>query len=878
MLGQWFERGLGQVVAPDPIAESSTHNDDSKDQNEEGGLLDFLAPEDPEYRIYRHSLHGGSDANTLEQMKVSIRQRKEQEETEEKEEKGLFDILAPEDPKRRRMRESIHGVDEGLWDLVAPEDPNYRRVRHSGGSVGSVRLPQSPAPITKMERDGKMVRCIHCYKLTPTAGTVPSNAVTAMATPTQTKNESPPDIIAITPSRRRPHPTTTQNQNNNNTNHQKLETQVLFAAKGTAKTLASPTPTWETIKNIFILCTATNLTEKKLKRLTKLLKKNDYEHLDARSVGMGHLLPDGFTPLHAAAYAGNIKVVQLFMEEFMDSGEGGKQLMELDARDLQGRTALHISAEKGHVDVVKLLKQAMTTSPNTISSHVNTTAPQKNSPMGPVGPDAPVDLTGRTPLAYAATSKEASKHRFEIENALFSPGDESVCGRQTPARDRGGGRRVGDGNSMTQLMNIEERVEVSKLEFGFAEMPGYRIEMEDALCCHYPLLLPHQSTTATNNSNDSTTPYDNLGLFAVFDGHGDGGLVSRYLADNLAAIVTSTTEYKSYSGGGVDGLARMFMSSCPKLDDLLKEQTFDRKDGGSTGVMALVSEEAIVVGNVGDSRCILVQFGCNDEGDDVQGLVKSVENLSVEEEKEKDENVTKEEKSIIITELSEDHKPNLPEERARIEKSGMLVMPEVFRDSNSSKEEDEDAYTTIWKIQRSEKDKIAVSRAFGDFDYKSNETLSSSEQAIVCTPDIRIHVRDETKDAFLILACDGIWDVMSNEEVGTFIWNNTRELLTCVNDDGDATMVEEEEENNGRIKTPVLRGSEEDLPSSRSPSHVLPIVGDKLIVECLRRGSRDNMTVLIISLSSGVVSAGISSRNSEEAEGGVKRVIDFAVE
>eukprot|EP00957_Ditylum_brightwellii_P120623 9201594-Ditylum_brightwellii.AAC.1 len=94
------------------------------------------------------------------------------------------------------------------------------------------------------------------------------------------------------------------------------------------------------------------------------------------------------------------------------------------------------------------------------------------------------------------------------------------------------------------------------------------------------------------------------------------------------------------------------MSSCPKLDKLLKEQTFDRKDVGSTGGMALVLEEAIIVGNVNDSCCILVQFGCNDEGDDVQGLVKSVENMSVEEEKvkeegdeekEKDENVTKEE-------------------------------------------------------------------------------------------------------------------------------------------------------------------------------------------------------------------------------------------
>jgi len=136
------EKGLFDILAPeDPKRRRMRESIHGEDVNEEGGLLDFLAPEDPEYRTYRHSLDGGSDAKTLEEMKVSIRQRKEQEEeTEEKEEKGLLDILTP----------------QGLWNLVAPEDPNYRPVRHSDESDGSVSPAQSPAPVPKTEQDGKM--------------------------------------------------------------------------------------------------------------------------------------------------------------------------------------------------------------------------------------------------------------------------------------------------------------------------------------------------------------------------------------------------------------------------------------------------------------------------------------------------------------------------------------------------------------------------------------------------------------------------------------------------------------------------------------------------------------------------------------------------
>ena len=82
--------------------------------------------------------------------------------------------------------------------------------------------------------------------------------------------------------------------------------------------------------------------------------------------------------------------------------------------------------------------------------------------------------------------------------------------------------------------------------------------------------------------------------------------------------------------------------------------------------------------------------------------------------------------------------------------------------------------------------------------------MSSTEQAIICVPELTIHKRD-SEDQFLILACDGVWDVMSNEEVGQFVYGKWKQGMT-----------------------------------------VLAEVGDELLKECLARGSRDNMTALIV--------------------------------
>jgi len=56
-----------------------------------------------------------------------------------------------------------------------------------------------------------------------------------------------------------------------------------------------------------------------------------------------------------------------------------------------------------------------------------------------------------------------------------------------------------------------------------------------------------------------------------------------------------------------------------------------------------------------------------------------------------------------------------------------------------------------------------LSRAFGDFQYKDMQGADPRIQAVTAFPDVTKTVR-HSDDKFIILACDGIWDCLKNDE------------------------------------------------------------------------------------------------------------------
>ncbi|KFG61581.1 protein phosphatase 2C domain-containing protein, partial [Toxoplasma gondii RUB] len=88
-----------------------------------------------------------------------------------------------------------------------------------------------------------------------------------------------------------------------------------------------------------------------------------------------------------------------------------------------------------------------------------------------------------------------------------------------------------------------------------------------------------------------------------------------------------------------------------------------------------------------------------------------------------------------LTRLSKDHKPNQPTEASRIEKAGGSV--ETF---------------DVPRVDGV----LALSRAFGDSDFKMNPNLPPEEQKVIAVPDVRQFYA--LSSDLLLLACDGVYE------------------------------------------------------------------------------------------------------------------------
>lgn len=244
-------------------------------------------------------------------------------------------------------------------------------------------------------------------------------------------------------------------------------------------------------------------------------------------------------------------------------------------------------------------------------------------------------------------------------------------------------------------------------------MQGWRVQMEDA---HFALpVLQGEGWLET-------------AAFGVMDGHG-GKEVALFCEQHLPREIAR--------GSSADPPGAL-LAAFEKMDEMLLED-----DGaaslaaisgngvlmqlgletpsvspdfvGCTCVVCLVQPDAIVVGNAGDSRAVLSRRG-------------------------------------VAVPLSEDHKPNLPGETDRIHRAGGVVVRQQVGSI----------------VQFRVNGNLNLSRSIGDLQYKRNSDLPHNEQMISCTPDVQTF-RREAEDEFLLVACDGIWDVLGSQEAVDFV-------------------------------------------------------------------------------------------------------------
>ena len=236
---------------------------------------------------------------------------------------------------------------------------------------------------------------------------------------------------------------------------------------------------------------------------------------------------------------------------------------------------------------------------------------------------------------------------------------------------------------------------------GHAELQGKRPTMEDAY---------------------NVTKADGL-----YDGHG-GSIVSNQLSYNLNYYIAENVKKVALCGGSYGDCIRRYCATvrhnivhfvAPELEKpALSKDRFDEQirdclkksykqvnglldkercsNQGSTAITALIIHGTLFVANAGDSRAVLSHDG-------------------------------------VALSLSDDHKPNRPDEYERIIKAGGQVIK-----------------YGVPRVQGV----LALSRAMGDFELNPY---------VICDPEV-VCKKIENGDQFLILACDGVWDVLSNQE------------------------------------------------------------------------------------------------------------------
>lgn len=245
---------------------------------------------------------------------------------------------------------------------------------------------------------------------------------------------------------------------------------------------------------------------------------------------------------------------------------------------------------------------------------------------------------------------------------------------------------------------------------GVCSKQGRRPYQEDMYSIH-PILTPQifSSYIPPHLQINYSNIVGETAFFGLFDGHA-GGQCSKFLGQRLANNLLLDPTFSS-------NLSTSLVQTYLRTNEEFLKEIDNRCHAGSTGLTAVIRDNKLVIANVGDCRAVLVRT--------------SVDNQSKSNETDSFVNYG----NSAILQITTDHKPSCLEEQKRIQHLGGQVVNCMG----------------VYRVNRV----LAVSRAFG------NRTLRS-----VIIPDADIFERTISNlDDFLIIASDGLWDVLSLKDI-----------------------------------------------------------------------------------------------------------------
>jgi len=287
---------------------------------------------------------------------------------------------------------------------------------------------------------------------------------------------------------------------------------------------------------------------------------------------------------------------------------------------------------------------------------------------------------------------------------------------------------------------------VNRFDCGISEAIGARPTMEDRTIVIQNLMYPPPDYYYDGSPKETLTELAFTTFAAVFDGHG-GDECSNYLVDALPRHIRNqmladreALRQSIENGRGARGLhtesgedatseimRRVLKTSYLRADkEFISPKTAPQS--GSTGATIVLFGRRLFAANVGDSRVVLAR------------------------------------KNGACLELTSDHKPSRPDEAARVRAAGGFI------------------------LHKRVMGELAITRAFGDKSFKMGIKAMLEEDAdelggaggvsddatkdltaplVSAEPEIASIVLSHD-DEFLLLACDGLFDVFKSQDAITF--------------------------------------------------------------------------------------------------------------
>eukprot|EP00516_Mucochytrium_quahogii_P003510 CAMPEP_0203760766 /NCGR_PEP_ID=MMETSP0098-20131031/13992_1 /ASSEMBLY_ACC=CAM_ASM_000208 /TAXON_ID=96639 /ORGANISM=" , Strain NY0313808BC1" /LENGTH=420 /DNA_ID=CAMNT_0050654469 /DNA_START=314 /DNA_END=1573 /DNA_ORIENTATION=- len=197
-------------------------------------------------------------------------------------------------------------------------------------------------------------------------------------------------------------------------------------------------------------------------------------------------------------------------------------------------------------------------------------------------------------------------------------------------------------------------------------------------------------------------------VVCVFDGHGpNGGRASHYVRDSLVETWRDLGLGKKTCSE--EEIKTILHNGCVGINERLATSSIDVYVSGSTGILGVIKHGHLYVANVGDSRAVLGRAGPT-------GKLKAID-------------------------LSDDQKPDRPDEHARIIKNGGRVF--------------EWGVSRVWR-KDCDMPGLAMARSFGD--------LAAESVGVFAEPEISV-TKLTKEDKFLVFATDGVWEFLQSKDI-----------------------------------------------------------------------------------------------------------------